>query len=59
MKKCYNCKATNRNNDIYCRNCGYQIKNNTHYILINIGTILGFIGFLTVIALFVASYIMD
>ena len=40
MKTCYNCGGTNRNTDLYCRNCGCRLKSNTHYILINIGTII-------------------
>lgn len=56
MKKCYNCKNNNKETDTYCRNCGYILKNNIHYILINIGTILAILAFLFVIALFIASY---
>ena len=59
MKKCYNCKGTNRDSDVYCRNCGYLMRSNGHYVLINIGTILALIALLFVIALFVASYIVD
>ncbi|MDO4394610.1 MAG: hypothetical protein Q4C23_01330 [Mycoplasmatota bacterium] len=56
MKKCYNCKGINRDTDTYCRNCGLIIKSNTYYIFINIGTILSFLGFIFIIALFIASY---
>ena len=56
MKKCYNCKAINRNTDKYCRNCGYIMKSNIYYILINIGTIIAFIGIIFIIILFIASY---
>ena len=59
MKTCYNCGGTNRNTDLYCRNCGCRLKSNTHYILINIGTIIAFALLLFVILLCVASYIVD
>lgn len=59
MKKCYNCKGINRNNDTYCRNCGYQIKKNTYYVLINIGMVFVILNLIFVIALFIASYIID
>ena len=59
MKKCYNCKKINKDNDKYCRHCGYIIKNNAYYIFINIGTILAFIGFIFIIALFIASYLIN
>jgi len=59
MKKCYNCKGINRDDDKYCRNCGYLLQSNIHYILVNIGTVIAFLGLLFVIALFVASYIVD
>ncbi len=59
MKKCYNCKGTNRDNDTYCRNCGYELKSNTYYILINVGSVLAFLVLIFVIALFVASYIVE
>ena len=59
MNKCYNCKGINRDSDIYCRNCGYKLQKNSHYILVNIGTILAFLGFLFVISLFIASYFVD
>lgn len=59
MKSCYNCKGINRDTDTYCRNCGYKMQSNGHYVLINVGTILSFLALLFVIALFVASYIVD
>ena len=59
MKSCYNCKGTNRNNDVYCRNCGYKMKSNGHYILINIGTIISFLALIFIILLFIASYIVN
>lgn len=59
MNKCYNCKGTNRNGDTYCRNCGYKLQSNGHYVLVNVGTILAFLGLLFVIALIIASYIVD
>lgn len=36
MKECINCKAKNKDMDIYCRNCGCKIKSNSYYVLINI-----------------------
>ena len=59
MRSCYNCKGTNRDTDTYCRNCGYKMQSNGHYVLINVGTILSFLALLFVIALFIASYIVD
>ena len=59
MKSCYNCKGTNRDADLYCRNCGYKMQNNGYYVLINVGTILSFLALLFVIALFIASFIVD
>lgn len=59
MKNCYNCKGINRNTDIYCRNCGYKMQKNRHYVLINIGTIISFVALLFVIVLFITSYIVD
>lgn len=56
MKRCFNCKGINRDTDTYCRNCGYVMKSNTYYIIVNIFTILAFIGLLFVILLFIASY---
>lgn len=56
MKKCYNCKKINRDTDKYCRNCGYIIKSNTYYILVNIGTIFAVLILVFVIVLFIASY---
>ena len=56
MKKCYNCKGINRDTDKFCRNCGYILKSNTYYILINVGIVLSFLGLILVIALFIASY---
>ena len=55
MKSCYNWKGTNRDTDIYCRNCGYKMQSSGYYVLINIGTILSFLALLFVIALFIAS----
>lgn len=59
MKKCYNCERKNRDNDKYCRNCGYELKSNTHYVLINIGSVFAIIILLFVIALFIASFVVD
>ncbi len=56
MKKCLNCKSDNRDTDKYCRNCGCIIYSNSHYVIINVLTVVSFIGLIFVIALFVASY---
>lgn len=56
MKRCYNCKRINRDKDKYCRNCGYAMKKNIYYIIINIGTVLAFLGLIFVIILFITSY---
>ena len=59
MKICYNCESKNKNKDLYCRYCGCLLKNNIHYILINIGIIIAFVILFFVIFLFIASYIVD
>lgn len=59
MKKCYNCNGNNRSSDKYCRNCGYLLKNDSHYTLINLGIILTSILLLFVISLFVISYFIN
>ena len=56
MKKCLNCKSDNRDTDKYCRNCGYIMYSNSHCVIINVLTVMSFIGLIFVIALFVASY---
>lgn len=59
MKKCFNCKAINKNDDIYCRNCGCKIKRNIHYIFVNIGTFIAFLWLIFVVILFITSFIVD
>ncbi len=59
MKKCFNCNGTNRNTDIYCRNCGLILKKSTHYVLINLGTIVAVAGLMFVIVLLILSYVID
>lgn len=56
MKTCYNCKGINRENDTFCRNCGSLLRNNTYYVLINVGTVIAILALIFVIILFVASY---
>ena len=56
MKKCINCKRENKDNDIYCRNCGCLIQSDEHYIFINVMTALVSFGLLFVIILFIVSY---
>ena len=56
MKTCYNCKGINRENDIFCRNCGSLLRSNTYYVLINVGTVMAILALIFVIILFVASY---
>ena len=58
MKECINCKAQNRDTDIYCRNCGCYMKTNSHYILINVMIVSLVICILGLIALFIASYMI-
>ena len=55
MKMCFNCKAVNRENDKFCRNCGFLMRTNTYYILINIATSVAIIALIFVIVLFIAS----
>lgn len=52
---CFNCKAVNRENDKFCRNCGFLMRTNTYYILINIATSVAIIALIFVIVLFIAS----
>ena len=30
MKECMNCKHMNKEKDVFCRNCGFVIKNDKH-----------------------------
>lgn len=58
MKECINCKAKNRSEDAYCRNCGCYIQSNKYYILINVMIIFLILGNIGLIVLFIASYIV-
>lgn len=58
MKECINCKAKNRDADIYCRNCGCHMQSNGQYVLINIMIAFLVICILGLIALFIASYMV-
>ena len=58
MKICYNCKNDVRDSDIYCRTCGYLLKKNSHYVMVNVGIIFVVIGILGLIVLFIASYLV-
>lgn len=59
MKKCVNCKTIVKENDKYCRNCGCILKSNFKRVIINILITIITLGLLFMIALFVASYIMN
>lgn len=56
MKKCQNCKGTNKNKDKYCRNCGLQLHNELYYAVTNILIKIIIIIFILLIALFIASF---
>lgn len=58
MKECINCKAKNRDTDIYCRNCGCYMQSNGHYVLINIMIVLLSICIFGLIVQFIASYMI-
>jgi len=58
MKECMNCKAKNRDTDIYCRNCGCVMKKNSYYVFINMGIAFLVIGIIALIILFIASYMV-
>jgi len=58
MKKCLNCKNDVRDSDIYCRTCGCLLKSNSHYVLMNVMTVLVVIGWIGFIALVIASYMI-
>lgn len=59
MKVCPNCKNDTRDSDIYCRSCGIKIEKNNYYVLINIFIIIAWVGIIFMIALFVASFLID
>lgn len=59
MKKCLNCQKEIKDNDKYCRNCGCLIEKNSHYILVNILTILVTVAIIILIILFIASYMLS
>mgnify|MGYP003571308807 CR=1 FL=1 len=59
MKKCLNCKKTTREDDIYCRNCGYLIHSNSYYVFINVMIIIISLMLLFIVILFITSYIVD
>ncbi len=59
MRKCLNCKNDVRDDDIYCRNCGFLIQSNRNYIIVNIFIVIMVIGIIFLIALFVASYMIE
>ena len=56
MKECMNCKHMNKEKDVFCRNCGFVIKNDKHYVILNIVTILAFILLVFEIILLVVSF---
>ena len=59
MKKCPNCTNDTRDTDIYCRSCGIKIEKNSYYVLINIFIYFALIGLVLIVALFVASFLVD
>ncbi len=59
MKKCINCKNNVKDEDKYCRNCGCKINSSFKYALTNLLIIIIALGVLFMIALFVASYIIE
>ncbi len=59
MKICPNCKGAIREEDIYCRNCGLSIKSNGYYVFLNILIILASLALVFIVALFIASYLVN
>lgn len=59
MKKCNNCKGAIREDDIYCRNCGLAIKSNTYYVFLSILIALASLWLISIIILFIASYLVN
>ena len=57
MKTCYNCNSLNKDQDIYCRNCGKVMHNNSYYTWIKVGTIIGIIGIIIMVILFAIMYL--
>ena len=58
MRKCLNCEANVRDTDRYCRNCGCVIQSNKNYIITNVIIVFIVLCIISVIALFVASYLL-
>ncbi len=58
MKECINCKAKNRDTDLYCRNCGNYMQSTTYYVIINIMICFISIAILGLIVLFITSYMV-
>ncbi len=58
MKKCLNCHNMVKEEDNFCRHCGIKIQGNNHYILINVLKVFVIIGWILLILLFVASFIV-
>ena len=59
MKKCLNCKNSNKDFDKYCRNCGCVLNKNYYYIIINILIIMFSIGILLMVILFAISLMFN
>ena len=59
MRKCVNCDNDLHDEDIYCRFCGCKVMKNSHYLIYNIITIILVIAIIFLIALFVASFLMN
>lgn len=58
MKECNNCKEVVRTTDKYCRNCGIRVLAPYQQNIINITKILLIIILITMIAMFIVSYLI-
>ena len=58
MKECINCKKVVRDSDKYCRNCGIRVLAPYQSTLINIIKVLLIIILITMIAMFIISYLI-
>ena len=57
MRTCTNCKALIRDNDIYCRNCGFKIQSNIKSIILNIVIVVTILALVLLLILFITSYL--
>ena len=58
MKECSNCKKVVRTTDKYCRNCGIRVLAPYQNTLINITKVLLIIILITMITMFIISYLI-